>query len=79
VYIPEFSAGIAHVPSADETAVETALVALFFASTVAPGMTAPDPSTTTPDKDAVVPPWAHAAALKTTLINIAASETRNNL
>jgi hypothetical protein len=50
------SAGIVNAPSDDVTAEDTALVASFFALTVAPGMTAPEASVTVPESDDVAPP-----------------------
>jgi hypothetical protein len=58
-------------------AVNSVDVALFFTTMLAPGMTAPDASVTVPTiDDAVLPPWANADVAATTLISVAASQTR---
>src|SRR5262249_3459547 len=60
VYSPGSRAGIVNRPSAPETAVEVAAVALFLAVIAAPGTTAPDESKTVPESVAVTPPCADA-------------------
>ncbi len=55
--------GIAKAPSGFETALVTTPVPVCWAATSAPGMTAPEESTTVPDSVCVVEPWAYAAAL----------------
>src|ERR1051326_701704 len=60
LYSPGSSAGMVNRPSPPETAVDEEAVALFLATMVAPGMTAPDESKTVPESVAVTPPWADA-------------------
>ena len=43
-------------PLASVTVRDSAAVALFFATTSAPGMTPPDESTTRPESEVVLPP-----------------------
>jgi hypothetical protein len=62
VYLPTFRDGIVNEPFVVVTAVETPLVASFFAVTVAPGMAPPLESTTTPVMDELVPLCANAGA-----------------
>src|SRR4029453_2385107 len=47
-------------PFSADTARDSVLVALFFATTSAPGMIAPEASTTVPEIDDVAPPCAYA-------------------
>ncbi len=61
VYVPPGSAGMVKVPFVPVTEANLTPVALFCATTSAPGTTAPEVSTTVPERDAaVLPPWAYA-------------------
>src|SRR5262245_2731081 len=57
-YVPGWIAGIENVPCSEVTALNVALVARFLTTTTAPGTAAPDVSTTFPDSEDDVPPWA---------------------
>ena len=57
-YEPGSSAGTEKTPPCVVTVVKVVAVALAFTTTVAPGMTPPPLSMTTPDSDVVAAPWA---------------------
>ncbi len=67
--------GSENCPSVFETALETTPVPACFAATSAPGITAPDPSTTVPE---MVWVWANAEDAKTAA-NRTRSPNRNTL
>ncbi len=64
-------------PCSFVVAVKSAPVATFFATTLAPGITAPDASVTVPMMEDAVPPWANADVTSTTLISAVVSHARN--
>ena len=61
--MPPVSEGMVKPPSLPDTAVTSEPVPVFLTLTSAPGMTAPDESTTTPDNEVKKLPCAEAPAL----------------
>src|SRR5258706_403202 len=61
--VPPVSEGMVKPPSLPDTVVASAPVPVFLTLTSAPGMTAPDESTTTPDNEVKKLPCAEAPAL----------------
>ncbi len=65
VYTPTGRAGTAKAPELLLTTVVSTAVALFFTTTVAPGITPPPVSTTSPDSEAVDCAYANELAIDT--------------
>src|SRR5258708_213421 len=64
---------MAKVPFSTVTVLNSAPVALFLALTCAPGITAPDGSTTTPAREDVAPAWPKPGRLYTAITTNAAA------